>query len=50
MADVSVIGSSKSDDESFCSSLFALDHGPAVKAAMRPILSRCAAVLGANVS
>jgi hypothetical protein len=57
MADVSVIGSSKSvddDDDSFCSSLFslllALDHGPAVRAAMRPILSRCAAVLGANVS
>ena len=51
MAAVSVMGSSKSDEDSFCSSiLFALDHGPAVRAAIRAILSRCDAVLGANVS
>lgn len=50
MADVSVIGSSKSDCSSFSLLFLALDHGPAVKAAIRPILSRCATVLGANVS
>ena len=54
IAAVSVTGSSKSDEEdSFCSSILlldAMDHGPAVKAAIRPILSRCAADLGANVS
>ena len=51
MADVRVIGSSKCDD-SFCSSstLLALKHGPAVSAAIRFSLTRCAADLGANVS